>query len=452
MSIDFKLPELGENITSGDVVNILVEEGQQIEANQGVCELETDKAVVEIPCPQAGRVEKIHIKKGDTVKVGQPLITLATDGQAAAASPVAEAEPNVQPSARPEEAKPGVAAGPKPGPVPEAAKAPPVPSPATTAAPAVERPTLAAGTIPAGPAARRLARELGVDLTRVQGTGAHGRITPEDIETAASRAKAAPVPGVAPREEPAVSLEPVVPPGEPAQDAYGPVRRERMSKIRKTIAAQMSRSWTTVPHVTNFDDADITDLENLRKSVPTGWLGANLRLTTMPFVMKAVALALRRHPMLNANVDMENEQVIYKEYVHLGVAVDTPRGLVVPVVRNVDRMNIAELARAVASVAERARAVQFGVEDLRGGTFTISNLGAVGGTYSTPIINVPEVAILLLGRARWMPVMRDGRMEPRFMLPLSLSYDHRLVDGAAAARFLNEVIDHLRSPARLLLT
>lgn len=452
MSIDFKLPELGENITSGDVVNILVEEGQQIEANQGVCELETDKAVVEIPCPQAGRVEKIHIKKGDTVKVGQPLITLATDGQPAAEPPVAEAEPEVRPSAGLEEAKPGVAAGPKPGPVPEAAKAPPVPSPATTAAAAVERPTSSTGTIPAGPAARRLARELGVDLTRVQGTGTRGRITPEDIETAASQAKAAPIPGVAPREEPAVSLEPVVPPGEPAQDAYGPVRRERMSKIRKTIAAQMSRSWTTAPHVTNFDDADITDLENLRKSVPTGWLGANLRLTAMPFVMKAVALALRRHPMLNANVDMDNEQVIYKEYVHLGVAVDTPRGLVVPVVRNVDRMNIAELVRAVASVAERARAVQFGIEDLRGGTFTISNLGAVGGTYSTPIINVPEVAVLLLGRARWMPVMRDGRMEPRFMLPLSLSYDHRLADGAAAARFLNEVIDHLRSPARLLLT
>lgn len=454
MSIDFKLPELGENITSGDVVNVLVEEGQHIEANQGICELETDKAVIEIPCPQAGQVQKIHVKKGDTVKVGQPLITLDTNGKPAAEqAPADEAEPEVRPSARLEEPKPGVAAGPKPGAAPEAARTPPVPSPATTAAPTVEKPAPAAGTIPAGPAARRLARELGVDLQRVQGTGTRGRITPEDIETAATQAKAAPAPApaVAPRAEPVVSLEPVVPPGEPAQDSWGPVRRERMSKIRKTIATQMSRSWTTAPHVTNFDDADITDLEHMRKSVPAGWLGANLKLTTMPFVMKAVALALRRHPMLNANIDMDNEQVIYKEYVHLGVAVDTPRGLVVPVLRNVDRMNIAELARAIASVAERARAVQFGIEDLRGGTFTISNLGAVGGTYSTPIINVPEVAILLLGRARWMPMIRDGRMEPRFMLPLSLSYDHRLVDGAAAARFLNEVIDHLQSPARLLL-
>jgi pyruvate dehydrogenase E2 component (dihydrolipoamide acetyltransferase) len=451
MSIDFKLPELGENITSGDVVNVLVEQGQQIEANQGVCELETDKAVIEIPCPQAGRVEKVHIKKGDTVKVGQTLITLGTAAQPAAEPPT----PETRPSARLVEPKPGLAAGPEPGPAPEAATPPPVPSPATTAAPAIDRPTPTAGPIPAGPAARRLARELGVDLDRIQGTGTHGRITPEDIQTAATQAKAAPAPALPPAAAPAervVSIEPVVPPGEPAQDAWGPIRRERMSKIRKTIAAQMSRSWNTVPHVTNFDDADITDLELLRKGVPKGWLGANLKLTSIPFVMKAVAIALRRHPMLNANVDDANEQIIYKEYVHLGVAVDTPRGLVVPVVRNVDRMSIAEIARAVASVAERARAVQFGIEDLRGGTFTISNLGAVGGTYSTPIINYPEVAILLLGRARWLPVVRDGEVEPRFMLPLSLSYDHRLVDGATAARFLNEVIDHLQAPARLMLT
>lgn len=446
MSIDFKLPELGENITSGDVVNVLVEEGQQIEANQGVCELETDKAVIEIPSPQAGRVEKVHFKKGDTVKVGQTLLTLETAAKPAAEPPT--------PAARLVEPKPGLAAGPEPGPAPEAAASPPVPSPATTAAPAIDRPS-PAGPIPAGPAARRLARELGVDLVGVQGTGTHGRITPEDVQTVATQAKAAPVPAPMPAPVPTervVSIEPVVPPGEPAQDAWGPIRRERMSKIRKTIAAQMSRSWNTVPHVTNFDDADITDLELLRKGVPKGWLGANLRLTAIPFVMKAVAIALRRHPMLNANVDEANEQIIYKEYVHLGVAVDTPRGLVVPVVRNVDRMSIAEIARAVASVAERARAVQFAIEDLRGGTFTISNLGAVGGTYSTPIINYPEVAILLLGRARWLPVVRDGQVEPRFMLPLSLSYDHRLVDGATAARFLNEVIDHLQAPARLMLT
>jgi pyruvate dehydrogenase E2 component (dihydrolipoamide acetyltransferase) len=243
----------------------------------------------------------------------------------------------------------------------------------------------------------------------------------------------------------------VVPPGEVGQDNWGPVRRERMSQIRLTIAAHMAKSTATIPHVTNFDDADITDLDRLRKTVPEGFLGANLKLTTMPILMKAVALALRNHPLLNATFDEANEQVVYKQYVHLGVAVDTPRGLVVPVLRNVDRMTIPEIARAIASVAERARQVQFSIEDLRGGTFTISNLGAVGGTYSTPIINHPEVAILLLGRSRWLPMVREEKVVPRLMLPLSLSYDHRLVDGAAASRFLNEVIDYLQSPGKLLL-
>jgi pyruvate dehydrogenase E2 component (dihydrolipoamide acetyltransferase) len=232
------------------------------------------------------------------------------------------------------------------------------------------------------------------------------------------------------------------------------VRREKISRIRRTIADQMVRSASTAPHVTNFDDADITDLEQLRQGVPAGYLGENVRLTQMPFLMKAVAMALRRHPALNANFDEEHEQIVYKEYVNLGVAVDTPRGLVVPNVRNADQMGIVDTAKALASLAQRARAVQFAVEDLRGGTFTISNLGAIGGTYSTPIINFPEVAILLVGRSRWMPVVRGenhDRVEPRLMMPLSLSYDHRLVDGATAGRFLNEVIQFLQAPALLLL-
>ena len=230
-------------------------------------------------------------------------------------------------------------------------------------------------------------------------------------------------------------------PGPPRADVADP----------PTIAAHMAQSASTIPHVTNFDDADVTDLEALRKGVPPGYLGANVKLTTMPFVMKAVALALRRHPMLNASLDEENQQIVYKQYVNLGVAVDTPRGLVVPVVRNVDRMSIAETRPGAGAAGRAGPAAQFAIEELRGGTFTISNLGAVGGTYSTPIINHPEVAILLLGRSRWLPVVRDGKIEPRLMLPLSLSYDHRLVDGAAAGRFLNEVIDYLQSPGKLLL-
>ena len=246
-------------------------------------------------------------------------------------------------------------------------------------------------------------------------------------------------------------VEPVVPPGELGSDSWGEVRRERMSQIRRTIAAHMALSARTIPHVTNFDDADITELEQLRKGVPQGYFGPNLKLTTMPLILKAVALALTRHPVLNASLDEENDQILYKQYVNLGIAVDTPRGLVVPVIRNADRLSIAAMARTLAEVAEKARAARFTLEEIRGGTFTVSNLGAVGGTYSTPIINHPEVAILLVGRARWLPVIREGQVEPRFMLPLSLSYDHRLVDGATAARFLNEVIGYLQSPGRLLL-
>jgi pyruvate dehydrogenase E2 component (dihydrolipoamide acetyltransferase) len=453
MNIEFQLPELGEHIESGDVVNVLVEEGEPIAANQGVCELETDKAVVEIPCPHAGRVVKVHIHKGQTIHVGQALITLDAGGDGTSAEtepvPAEETAPTRQDHAvSPESRSPTADLGP-PAPGPR--------SPAPESRPPNPDPQIPGGApVPAGPAARRLARQFGVDLGRLHGSGPSGRITPEDVQaafTAARTPQGPPLAAAAPASgAPTVSLEPVVPPGEPAQDAWGRVRREKMTKIRRTIAAQMSKSASTIPHVTNFDDADVTELEQIRAGIPKGFVGANIKLTAMPFVMKAVAIALRRHPQLNASLDETQELVIYKEYVHLGVAVDTPRGLVVPVVRNVDRMSIGELARALASLAERARGVQFGVEDLRGGSFTISNMGAVGGAYSTPIINHPEVAVLLLGRTRWRPEVRhEGRIEPRQMLPLSLSYDHRLVDGAAAARFLNEVIDHLQNPGRLLL-
>ncbi len=436
MNVDFRLPSLGENIESGDVVNVLVREGDQIEGNRGIIELETEKAVVEIPCPHAGKIVKLHVKKGDRIKVGQTLVTVETEEKAETSEPgrvspegsrVQGSEVRVQGSGGKE-------------PAGEAAPRHPVtPSPPHPVTPSPSH------LLPAGPTSRRLARELGVDLGAVAGSGVRGRITPEDVQSAARGVE----PGrVGPKQAPS---ETTLPPGEPANDSWGPVRRERMSQIRRTIAAQMSRSASTIPHVTNFDDADVTDLEQLRKGLPQGFFGANLKLTLMPLVMKAVALALGRHPVLNASLDDQKEEIVYKQYVNLGVAVDTPRGLVVPAVRNADRLSIAQLARAVAELAEKARTAKFAIEELRGGTFTISNLGAVGGTYSTPIINHPEVAILLLGRSRWLPVVRDGKIEPRLMLPLSLSYDHRLVDGAAAGRFLNEVINLLQSPGKMLL-
>lgn len=434
MATEFNLPELGENIAGGDIVNVLVQEGQTIAANDGVFELETDKAVIEIPCPLAGKIAKILVKKGASVKVGQALLLVEADSTTP--QPAAPTKP---PSAMAPTKPPPVAA-----------------PPAENASPPVTAPV---GLIPAGPAARRVARELGVDIARVHGSGERGRITPEDVRATKPPPLVAPIkppPVAAPA---AASIKPppvaapasVDAPGEPGQDSWGPIRRDRMSKIRQTIAAQMVRSVSTIPHVTNFDDADVTDLESLRLGVPQGYVGPNLKLTAMPFVMKAVALALRRHPLLNASLDEENQQIVYKQYVNLGVAVDTPRGLVVPNIRGVDRLSIPEIARTLGTLAERARAAQFAIEELRGGTFTISNLGAVGGAYSTPIINHPEVAILLLGRTRSLPVVRDGRIEPRMMLPLSLSFDHRVVDGAAAGRFLNDVIDLLQSPGKLLL-
>ena len=225
-----------------------------------------------------------------------------------------------------------------------------------------------------------------------------------------------------------------------------------MSKIRKTISKQMHVSWSSVPRVTNFDDADITDLESLRQSSKDDYAAQGLKLTTMPFLIKAVATALSHHPAINAVIDEENEQIVYKDYVNVGIAVDTDRGLVVPVMKDADRMGVPDVARTLAEMASKVRGGQFGMNDLKGGSFTISNLGAIGGQYSTPIVNVPEVAILLVGRSRKLPVvMPDDSIQPRLMMPLSLSYDHRLVDGGAAARFLNEVIEYLEAPSRLLL-
>jgi pyruvate dehydrogenase E2 component (dihydrolipoamide acetyltransferase) len=235
------------------------------------------------------------------------------------------------------------------------------------------------------------------------------------------------------------------------RDDWGPIRREQLSRMRKTIAANMVRSVSTIPHLTNFDDADVTELEHLRKASAAEYAKANLKLTALAFVIKAVSLSLRQHPTVNASIDLEKGEVVYKDYVNVGLAVDTPRGLVVPVLRDCDQLSIPQIAQAIADTAEKAKNAQYGIEDLRGGTFTISNLGAVGGQYSTPIINWPESAILLLGRSRKMPVVHEDRIEPRLMMPLSLSYDHRLIDGALAARFLNEVIGYLESPGRLLL-
>ena len=451
MPIDFKLPSLGENIDAGDIVSVLVREGDEIKANQSVFEVETGKATVELPCPHAGKITKIHVKKGQSVPVGDVLLSIEAASGAAAPAKAAAPAPAAKPAAAPEPQAAAPAAQPPQAPAPQRQPAPVATQPAPI--PPAPQPSPAPGSTnggaatavmaPAGPATRRLARELGVDLARVSGTGPGGRITEEDVKKAVRESTAfAPAPG-----KKAVT----VPNATPGADQWGTLQIQPLSRIRKTIAVNMARSSSTIPHVTNFDDADITELERIRKGGMASTVSPDVKLTMLPFVMKAVAHALQLHPVINASLDMERDQVIYKDYVNLGVAVDTERGLVVPVVRDVDRLTIPQLAQALAEISTRARGNQIALEEMRGGTFTISNMGAIGGTYSTPIINYPEVAILLVGRSRQLPVIVDDEIKPRLMMPLSLSYDHRLIDGAAASRFLNEVKNFLQVPGRLLL-
>ncbi len=473
MAIDVKLPGLGEGIDSGDVLELLVQVGDTVKADQGLMELETDKATVTVPSPAAGKVLKILVAPGESVPIGHVVLQLeAASGSAAApaaekpapAKPV-ELPPTV-PTPAPVAEKPVAAAQPV-APKPQAPK--PTPSQAPVAeTPAVAEPVAKAprdeSVVPASPAVRRFAREVGVDLTHVAGTGPGGRISRDDVlstvrESSASRSVATQTTALttAPTISPTVAApvggnKVLALPGEAGQDDYGPVRVERLSKIRKTIALQMHKSWSTVPRVTNFDDADVTDLEAFRQKSKDDYSAQGIKLTTMPFLMKAVATALRHHPSMNALIDLESDQIIYRDYVNLGIAIDTERGLVVPNIRHADAMSIPAIAKALAEMAGRVRQGEFGVNELRGGTFTISNLGAIGGTYSTPIVNVPEVAILLVGRTRKLPVvMDDDSIQARQMMPLSLSYDHRLVDGGTAARFLNDVIAYLEAPSRLLL-
>lgn len=442
MATEFKLPDLGENIASGDVVTVFVSEGDVVKPGQALLEVETDKAVIEVPCPPGGRVAQVLVKKGDTVKVGQTLVLLDAAG-ASGATPKPASAAAAQPAAVAQPAPVAAAPARPAAPVPAAPAAAPAVAARSEPAPVEEHAeaTTATAVEPAGPAVRRLARELGVDLARVSGSGPAGRIVREDVITAVRQAGGQ---GTSSRSGASKS-------GSTQRDDWGPIRREQLSRMRKTIAANMLRSVSTIPHLTNFDDADVTELEALRKASAQEYAKSNVKLTALGFVIKAVSLSLRQHPVVNASIDMEKGELVYKDYVNIGLAVDTPRGLVVPVLRNCDQMSIPQLAQAVTDTAEKAKNSQYGIEDLRGGTFTISNLGAIGGTYSTPIINWPEVAILLVGRSRKMPVVRDDRIEARLMMPLSLSYDHRVIDGAAAARFLKEVIGYLESPGRLLL-
>jgi pyruvate dehydrogenase E2 component (dihydrolipoamide acetyltransferase) len=428
---EFHLPDLGENIQAGTVVNLLVATGDTVAEGQGVLEIETDKATIEVPSSMEGTVKAIHVNIGDKVSVGQSILTLET----AAAPAKTEAAPAVtpQPSTPPAEPKA------------EAPSQPPAPSRPAMEPALVTRdlPMRADRTdVPAAPNVRRIAREIGVDVTEISGTGPAGRLTLDDVKRHANETLRAL------REGSAVTLAAV---SLPDFSQWGEVERQPMSNIRQATAEHVTLAWTTIPHVTQFDKADITELEQLRKRFSDRVEKAGGKLTITAILLKVLVAALKEFPKFNASIDMKSKEIILKHYYHIGIAVDTERGLLVPVIRNADQKNIIELAVELGEVAEKARNRKLGLEDMRGGTFSITNLGGIGGPNITPIVNTPEVAILGVARGGMEPVYQDGQFEPRLMLPLSLSYDHRLIDGADAARFLRWVAQALESPFMLAL-
>lgn len=427
------LPEIREGIEGGEVVQVLVAVGEHIDAEQIVLELETDKAVMSIPAPASGTVLTLHVQAHEKISVGQLLLTLDTAAPAASA-PLPSSTPVPVPAVTPQ---PPMAA---PAPTPVAAPVVPVEPPrAATAA----TPQLAA---PAAPSVRLLAREIGVDINQVPGTGPGGRIALEDVKRYARDLLTRPAsrPGVT---------------GMPAQalpdfTRWGTVQRQAMSNVRRATAERMAYAWGTIPHVTQFDTADITDLEALRRRYDQERVQpAGGRLTVTAIVLKVLAAALKRFPQFNASLDVASQEIVFKQYYHLGVAVDTDRGLLVPVIRDVDQKNMLALAVELSEIGVRARERKLSLDDMQGGTFTVTNLGGLGGTYFTPIINAPEVAILGLSRSRMAPVYdpASGQFTPRLQLPLALSYDHRLIDGADGVRFLRWVVEALEQPFLLAL-
>lgn len=443
MATDFKLPALGETVDSGTVVKLLVKEGDQIAQEQPVLELETGKAVVEVPSSVSGKITKVHAEEGATLKVGDIVLTVEGGANGAAPAPAAveqkaEAKPAPEPTTAAKPAAPAPSANGAAAPQPEAAATKQPAAPAPSSAPATGG---SGDSAPASPTVRRLARELGLDIKQVSGSGPGGRISEDDVKQHAKQIVQGAATGGG-----GVAAMPL-----PDFSQWGEVERERLSNIRRATADHMARSWASVAHVTQFDKADITDLEAMRKRYGKSVEAAGGKLTVTAIALKVVAGALKKFPHFNASLDVAANELVLKKYVHIGVAVDTDRGLLVPVIRDVDRKNILELAVELGQIAARARDRKTGLDEMQGGSFTITNLGGIGGTQFTPIVNVPEVAILGISRGSMEPVWKDGAFVPRLMLPLSLSYDHRVIDGADGARFLRWIAEALEQPFLLTL-
>jgi pyruvate dehydrogenase E2 component (dihydrolipoamide acetyltransferase) len=434
MAVEVKLPALGENVPGGDVIDVRVAVGETVALEQPLFDVEAEKSTVSIPAPAAGKVAKLLVKKGDHVETGQTVAVIeGSDGKAAPPATQAKEEP-AQREAAP--AQPPAVPPKEPGPKGAAlAQAPASPKPpARPAAP----PSGDAGLVHAGPATRRLAREWGVDLGQVPGTGPKGRVSQDDVRDFVRTLAAGGGPGSAG----AAKAPPL-----PDFARWGPVEEKPLETIRKRTAEHMRLCWRIIPHVTHHDFADVTELESFRKQHD----GQGPKLTVTAFALKALAILLRQHPPFNASLDEAGGRIVYKRYYHLGLAVDTDKGLVVPVLRDVDKKSVQELAREMSETADRARQGKLTPDDMQGGTFTVSNLGGIGGVGFSPIVNWPQVAILGMSRARQQAVWQNGQWIPRLHLPLSLSYDHRVIDGAAAARFCRALAGLLENPLVMLL-
>lgn len=432
MRKEFKLPDLGEGVTEGQIMRLMVAEGDLIVEDQPLMEVETDKAAVEIPSPYAGIVQKLHVSEQQVVNVGAVLVTIE--------------ETN---------AKPATAEITKQAHTPAIDRHISVPPEVTAAKPG--------RTKPASPAVRKLARTMGIDINTITGSGPGGRVLRSDLENT-STSPSLPTPTVnvtsvgVPVSKPPTSKLPTMaiqpmpePPGTADQDQYGPITRQPLSQSQKNIATKMANSTQTIPHVTDTDEADVSLLDELRRTHDS--LNSSVgKLTLLPFVLCATAVALRRHPIFNASYDDQTGEIIYKRYINIAVGVHTKRGLIAPVISNIDQMGVAQINAALHVITEKARASNFTVNDLRGGTFTISNAGAMGGSrFSTPIITQPQVAVMALGRTKWRAWVVDAKIVPRLIMPISISFDHRIIDGGSEVAFQQDIIRALENPAQLLL-
>jgi len=413
--MDVKLPKLGEGADSGVVVSLLVKEGDPIKEGQTILELENEKAVAPIPSTVSGTVTKIRVKEGDKVSVGQVILSIDAGGAEAGAKKEKRAEAAPGPKQlKPVEDEPGDESS---------GQAPAKPEAQVAAAPSV----------------RRLAGELGIDLTRVRGSERGGRVVMADLRAYLQRLQK-------PAAQPAAAAATTkVVPERIDFSQWGRISRKPVSQLRKVIGQRMAGSWTTIPRLTQFDEADITGLMELRQKHQAAYEARGARLTLTPFALKVAAATLKHHPMFNASLDEAAGEIVLKEYYHIGVAVDTDAGLLVPVVRDADKKSLLELATELEELAAKARQRKLSLEEMKGGTFTISNQGGIGGGHFTPIVNLPEVAILGLGRGALKPVVKDKQIQQRLMLPVAVSYDHRVIDGGAAARFTVDLVRALEN-------